>query len=276
LTGTRRSSCLVKVDNAELYAETYGKGAPFVMIHAGVADSRMWANEFEYFADSHRVVRYDLRGYGRSEPVDGDYSHLRDLVAVMAALNVDEPAVLMGCSIGAQLAMDMALEHSNRVRALILVGGGVSGLESDGPESPVFAEAEQAWKDGDIERTAELETQIWFDGNGRAAQQVDQSMRRLALEMNRLALSYEARKLGTRLPNLTTPSVHRLSEIKIPVLVIVGAQDQPDIHAAADYMLKYIPGARRAVMQDAAHLPNMDHPTVFRGLVKDFLRRLDA
>ena len=200
MSATRRSSCLIKVDNAELYAETFGKGDPLVMIHAGVADSRQWNNEFEFFAARYRVIRYDMRGYGRSEPAEGEFSHLRDLLAVLDGLNVDEPAVLMGCSIGANLAMDMALEQPARVRALILVGGGVSGLEYNGTESPKVNEAEQAWKDGDIERTAELETQIWFDGEGRSAQQVDQSMRRLAVEMNRLALSHAARKLGTRLP----------------------------------------------------------------------------
>jgi pimeloyl-ACP methyl ester carboxylesterase len=208
--------------------------------------------------------------------VDGEFSHLRDLVAVMEGMNIDEPAVLMGCSIGASLAVDMALQHPARVKALILVGGGVTGLEENGPESPKFSEAEQAWKDGDIDRTAEIETQIWFDGNGRSAQQVDQAMRRLTLEMNTLALMYEARKLGTRLPNLTKPSAGRLSEIHIPVLTIIGAQDQPNVHATAAHILKHVAGARRAVIQDAAHLPNLDHPTVFRGLVKDFLTRLTA
>ncbi len=134
MTNTRRSSCMVKVDNAELYAETFGKGDPFVMIHAGVADSRQWNHEFEFFAGTHRVIRYDMRGYGRSEPAEGEFSHLRDLVAVLDALNVDTPAVLMGCSIGAQLAMDMALAHPARVKALILIGGGVTALEYNGPE----------------------------------------------------------------------------------------------------------------------------------------------
>lgn len=274
MSGTRRSSCLVRVDSAELYAETFGKGAPFLMLHAGIADSRMWNNEFEYFAETHRVIRYDMRGYGRSEPAEGEFTHLLDLLAVLDALNIDEPMVVMGCSIGAQLAVDLALEHPSRVKALILVGGGVTGLEDDGPESPKFAEAEQAWKDGDIQRTAEIETQIWFDGNGRSAQQVDQAMRRLAVEMNTQALSYESRKLGTRLPNLPRPSLSRLSEIKVPVLLILGAQDEASVGNAAAYMLKHVPTARRAVMQDAAHLANLDHPAVFRGLVKDFLRRV--
>jgi pimeloyl-ACP methyl ester carboxylesterase len=276
MTGTRRSSCLVKVGNAELYGETYGKGAPFIMLHAGVADSRQWNNEFEFFSETHRVIRYDMRGYGRSEPVEGEFTHLRDLVAVLDYLEVQEPAVIMGCSMGAQLAVDLALEHPARVKALVLLGAGVTGLEYNVPELPKHAEAEQAWKDGDIERTAEIETQIWFDGTARAAQQVDQGMRRLAFEMDKQALSFEARKLGTPLPNTSTPACKRLSQIKVPALIIVGAQDEPFVNAASDYMLKHMPNARRAVMQDAAHLANMDHPTVFRGLVKDFLSRLPA
>ena len=99
-------------------------------------------------------------------------------------------------------------------------------------------------------------------------------MRRLAYEMNRKALTQEAKNLGKRLPNTETPAFDRLSQLNIPVLIIVGAHDTPYILAAADFMLEKIPSARKVIIEDAAHLPNMDHPEEFQKNVKAFLESL--
>ena len=269
-------SGFVKADNAQIYYETAGEGTPFVMIHAGVADSRQWNNEFEFFARDYQVLRYDMRGYGRSEPVDGDFSHMSDLVAVLEALDIREPLVLMGCSMGGGLAMDFACMHPSRVKALIMVGSAPSGLNLDVPASAKFAEAEKAFEAGDLDLTAEIETQIWFDGTGRTPGQVNQEMRQLAYEMDRKALAHEARKLGKRLPNSETPAFDRLAGLNIPVLVVVGSHDTPYILAAADYMQEKIPTVRTARIEDAAHLPNMDHPEEFQAIVGDFLDGLQG
>jgi 2-hydroxy-6-oxonona-2,4-dienedioate hydrolase len=267
-------SGFLNIDNAQIYYETAGRGIPFVMIHAGVADSRQWNNEFAFFAQKYQVLRYDMRGYGKSEPVDGEFSHMGDLVSVLNALELQEPLVMMGCSMGGGLAMDFALTHPSRVKALIMVGSGPSGLELDVPTPAKFAEAEKAYESGDFDLVAEIDTQIWFDGMGRTPEQVNQVMRTLAYEMDRKALSHEARQLGKRLPNSQTPAFDRLTDLNIPVLVIVGAHDTPYILAAADYMIEKIPSVRKVTIQDAAHLPNMDHPGEFQAIVKDFLEGL--
>jgi len=267
-------TCLVNAHGAQLYCEAAGKGAPLVMIHAGVADCRQWNNEFKSFARTHRVVRYDMRGYGRSEPAEGDFNHMWDLIAVLDTLEIQGPAILMGCSMGGGLAIDFALEHPSRVRALITVGSSPSGLDLAVAESPKFQLADKAWQDGDVDLTAELETQIWFDGDGRDSTKVDPEMRMLALEMDRQALRHEARKLGKRLPNSSTPAFDRLGRLEAPSLIIVGAQDQPYARAAADYMASHMPHSRMVVIEDAAHLTNMDHPEVFRSVVEEFLAHL--
>lgn len=267
-------SGFVNIDGAQVYYETAGEGIPFVMIHAGVADSRQWNNEFAFFAQNYQVLRYDMRGYGKSEPVDGEFSHMSDLVSVLNTLGLHEPLVMMGCSMGGGLAMDFALTHPSRMKALIMVGSGPSGLELDVPTPPKFAEAEKAFEAGDLDLVAEIETQIWFDGSGRTPEQVDQAMRKLAYEMDRKALSYEARGLGKRLPNTEAPAFDRLRELNIPVLVIVGAHDTPYILAAADYMIEKMPSARKVRIEDAAHLPNMDQPHEFQTIVKAFLEGL--
>jgi pimeloyl-ACP methyl ester carboxylesterase len=276
MTTLQTKSGFVQADNARLYYETAGQGIPLVMIHAGVADSRQWNNEFAFFAPSYRVVRYDMRGYGKSEPADGEFSHMGDLVAVLDALGVHEPVVIMGCSMGGGLAMDFALTHPSRVKALIMVGSGPSGLELDVPASAKFAEVEKAFEVGDLDLVSELETQIWFDGTGRTPEQVDQTMRTLLYDMNRQALAHEVKQLGKRLSNTQVPAFDRLGDLKLPVLIIVGAHDTPYILAAAEYMIEKLPSARMVRVEDAAHLPNMDHPDEFQTAVTNFLENLPS
>ena len=274
MTTPKTNSGFINNGNAQIYYETAGHGTPFVMIHAGVADNRQWNNEFEFFADNYQVLRYDMRGYGKSEPVDGEFNHMNDLVSVLNALDLHEPLILMGCSMGGGLTMDFALTHPSRVKALIMVGSAPSGLELDVPTPAKFAEVEKVFEAGDLDLVAELETQIWFDGMDRTPEQVNQAMRKLLYEMNRKALEYEVRGLGKRLPNTEAQAFDRLAGLNIPVLVIVGAHDTPYILAAADYMTEHIPSARKVKIEDAAHLPNLDHPDEFQKAVKDFLDSL--
>ena len=267
-------SGFVNNGNAQLYYETAGQGIPFVMIHAGVADNRQWNNEFTFFAQNYQVVRYDMRGYGKSEPVDGEFNPMDDLVALLDALAIHEPVVMMGCSMGGGLAMDFTLTHPSRVKALIMVGSAPSGLELDVPTPAKFAEVEKAFEAGDLDLVSELETQIWFDGMGRTPQQVNQAMRKLLYDMNRQALAHEVKQLGKRLPNAPVPAFEHIAELKIPVLIVVGTYDTPYILAAADYMVEGIPSAQKVVIEDAAHLPNMDHPEEFQVHIKQFLDKL--
>ena len=156
-----------------------------------------------------------------------------------------------------------------------MVDSGPSGLKLDVPTPAKFADAEEAYNAGQFDRLAELETQIWFDGMGRTPAQVNPVMRKLAYEMSRLALSHEAKQLGKKLPDTASPAAERLAEFDRPVLIIVGAHDTPYILAAADYMVDKLPSARKVVIEDAAHLPNLDQPDEFRGHVEAFLRTLE-
>lgn len=273
---SQTESGFVSIDNAKIYYESAGTGMPLVMIHAGVADSRQWNNEFAYFAQSYHVIRYDMRGYGKSEPVDGEFSHLSDLVSLLNALEIHAPLVLMGCSMGGGLAMDFALMYPSKVKALIMVDSGPTGLKLDVATPPKFADVEKAFEAGDLDLVAEIETQIWFDGMGRTPEQVDSTMRKLLYDMDRLALSYEVKQLGKRLPNTETPAVDRLQGPDIPVLIIVGSHDTPYMLAAAEYMEEKLKFARKVIIEDAAHLPNMDHPAEFQEIVKEFLASLSS
>jgi pimeloyl-ACP methyl ester carboxylesterase len=274
MSSLQTRSSYAAINNARIYYEIAGRGTPLVMIHAGVADSRQWNNEFVHFAEKYQVVRYDMRGYGKSEPVQSEFSHLSDLVTLLETLEINEPMILMGCSMGGGLAMDFALANPSRVKALIMVDAGPGGLVLETETPAKFLEVEKAFKAGDMDLVAELETQIWFDGSGRSPNQVDPSTRKLLFEMDRLVLTHEGKQLGKRLANTPTPAFEHLQDLAVPVLVIIGALDTPYMLAAADYMIKKIPLAQKVVIENAAHLPNMDHPHQFQAIVGGFLEKL--
>ena len=150
---TKFKTGYVEINDARLYNEIDGSGTPFAMIHAGIADCRMWDNEFRFFADSHQVLRLDMRGYGKSLPVEGEFNIQDDFCALLAELDIELPLILMGCSIGAGLAVDFALTHPERVDSLILVAGAPTGYDNDveGPDA-LFAESEAAFQARDVER----------------------------------------------------------------------------------------------------------------------------
>lgn len=262
---------MFQVDNAKIFYETAGQGAPVIFIHAGVADSRQWNNEFHSFSESHNVIRYDMRGFGKSDPADGEFSHLADLIRLLEHLNIQEPLILVGCSMGGGTALDYALKEPSKVRALVLVDSAPSGLQIDLPTPPKFKLVEEAEKSGNLALVSEIETQIWFDGD-RPVDSVDQEMRQLAYEMNLIALQNDEKGLGTRLPNSEAPAIERLAELQIPVLAIVGENDIAYMHAAVEVMNTKIADYRHVTIEDAAHLPNMDQPEKFEQILKNFIQ----
>ncbi len=266
---------MFNIDKASIYYEVAGTGQPLLFIHAGVADSRQWNNEFETFAPHYRVIRYDLRGFGKSKPAAGEYSHLQDLTALIEHLGIARPIIIIGCSMGGGLALDFTLANPGKVSALIMVDSAPAGLQLDVRTPEKFKDIQNANKKGDLDLVAELETQIWFDGD-RKPTAVDQDMRKLAYEMNRLALSHDATGIGKQIPNTKELAVNNIGKLDVPLLAILGIHDIPYMHAAIDYMDMKIPGIKTKIIDNAAHLPNMDQPIEFRDTIMGFLSELST
>ena len=108
------------VNGTEFYYEIAGEGQPLALIHAGICDSRMWDDQFEVFARRYRVIRYDLRGYGKTRPVGGEFSHYEDLRGILRHLGI-ERAILLGCSMGGETCINAALAYPQMVSGLALV-----------------------------------------------------------------------------------------------------------------------------------------------------------
>ena len=261
------------VNGAGISYELAGEGHPLVLLHAGLADGRMWDSQFDALAEHYRVLRYDRRGFGRTPLVAGAFSHLSDLAGLVAHLGI-ERATLVGCSMGGRLALDAALEHPRLVASLVLAGPGVSGYSYAAGAPPQSDELERADASGDLERVNELELQIWVDGPHRRPDEVDPQVRELVREMNLVALSAPG-SLAEELPS-GVDAARRLGEISAPVLIVVGELDTPRALEAAGVLAAGIRGARLVRMGGTAHLPNMERPEEFNQIVLEFLNEAGA
>lgn len=265
-----RTTGTADVNGTKLYYEVAGGGGPLVLVHAGIADGRMWDAQVDAFSAHYRTIRHDMRGFGRSPMVEGPYSHHADLRALLDALGVGR-ASFVGCSRGGGAVLDFALENPGRVGALVLVGSAVGGFEFDEEPPEEWDELVAADEVGDLERVSELEVRMWVDGPRRGPGVVDPAVRDLVGEMNLIALKNEALGIGEEL-DPQPPAATRLSQIRAPTLVLVGEEDRPRILAAADLLEREIPNARKTVIPGTAHVPNMERPEEFNRLVLDFLQ----
>lgn len=255
-----------EVNGAGFHFELAGEGRPLVLLHAGICDARMWDGQFEAFAASRKVLRYDRRGFGRTTQGAGAFSHVEDLDDLLGHLNLGR-AAFVGCSQGAKIALDLSLKRPGLVEALVLVAPSVSGYRHAAAAAPQYVEIERADAAGDVERVNELELQVWVDGPGRAPGEVDPGVRELVREMNLAALKASA---GEESPPGVVAAA-RLGEVRAPTLVVVGDLDTPQTLEAAGALARGVPGARLEVVRGAAHLPNMERPEEFNRIVLEFL-----
>jgi pimeloyl-ACP methyl ester carboxylesterase len=256
-----------------VHAEATGDGPPVVLVHAGICDSGMYDPQWRTLADRHRLVRHDMRGFGRSPVPPGAYSHARDLVAVMDAAGVAE-AVIVGTSLGGRVALEVAVAHPERVSALVLVGSGLPGHEWSDEVKRYWEAEDEAIERGDFAAAAEVNVCFWIDGPGRTPEDVDPEVRRRAHAMQLRALELQVPsylEVGD-LEELLVPDLgDRLGEVTQPALVVIGEADRPDIHAIARRLVATLPEAAEASIPDAAHLPSMERPDLFDRLLLDFL-----
>jgi len=251
----------VHVEGKRLWYERAGEGFPVVLIHPGLWDSRIWDDQFDEFARHHDVVRYDLRGYGRSDQPDRPYSDLRDLRYLLGELGIERCA-LVGCATGAQLSLDMALMHPSLVDAIVMVSPGITGYAwNDSGLEILVDEVADAVRAGELERAMEVELAVWAPLTVRAAPRA----REIAMD-NRQVL-----RLADSLVELPPSAIANLGDVDAATLVIVGDHDLEEIHQIADVLAAGIPGAIKRVIANADQLVNVARPDRFNRLVLDHL-----
>ncbi len=257
--------------SASLAAETAGHGPCVLLLHAGVADKRMWRSTIDALSSQLRVIAYDRRGFGQTTSPDEAFRHIDDLGVVLRHFNC-LTAHLIGCSQGGRIAIDYALAHPQKVRSLVLVSSAVTGAPA--PENypaeitQLLKQLDDAEQAGSTDEVNALEAHLWLDGPLSAANRVSGPSRDLFLDMNAIALRHPPLTQEQSCP----PAYDRLEDITQPTLVIWGDRDFPHLQERSQHLANRINHAQSLMMKNCAHLPNLEQPTVFNKAVSSFLR----
>jgi pimeloyl-ACP methyl ester carboxylesterase len=241
------------VDGGRIHAERTGPpGADAVLLlHAGVADRRVWDRVVAPLAAAgYDVVRYDMRGYGRSLPATEPHSLVADALAVLDAAGVDA-AHFVGLSQGAATGVDTALAHPGRVRSLTLVAPGLTGYEW--PRLPGFAGRMAAAEAGDTHGLALEIARLWAPlsfgagaGAGGGKGECDAAAK--------IILDQAEQFMRDELEIEEPSAIGRLGEIGAPTLVVLGDSDVEPITDIGRILTEGIPGARCETLPRADHM----------------------
>jgi len=262
-------SGFAEVNGTRLYYETAGNGFPLVLIHGGLMDRRMWDGQIEPFSRDYRVIRYDVRGYDRSDKPREPFSHVEDLHQLLKFLKVDK-AHILGLSMGGQIAIDFALEHPGMTASLIPAASAMTGFpykDAEGLESQyeaVFAAA----REGNMDRAVELTLRLPFFVPVKSDPALPEKMKTMIRTNFMNWASSQARHAQWPEP----PAYERISRLRTPTLILVGDHDVSDIQAVADKLAASVPGAKKVVIRDAGHHLNMENPAAFNSAVLEFLK----
>jgi len=246
-------------DGVRIHYEVHGEGPPLILTHGYSSTSAMWNEQIEPLSRRHKLVLWDMRGHGQSDyPENGDAYSEALTVADMAAL-LDEigakSAIVGGLSLGGYMSLAFYRAYPARVRALLIIDTG-PGFKKD--------EAREAWN-----RRA-LETADRFERDGLEVLKSASRERSTVQHRNAQGLALAARGMLTQ---RDARVIEMLPEIKVPSLIVVGADDTPFL-AASDYMAAKIPGAKKVVVAQAGHAVNIDRPQAFIDAVIPFLANL--
>jgi 3-oxoadipate enol-lactonase len=266
------------VPGGRISYEEAGRGRPIVLLHEGIADRRMWNREFSQLAGDHRVVRYDLRGYGGSPPATSEYSPVRDLVALLDHLGLTRP-LIVGPSVGGKIALDLTLAYPEKVGALLLVAPGYSGMDYDHVpggratferDERLSKAAADAWAGGKLEEATEHLRQLWASSlTGSALDLFRTMVRDNAKEVfEERSGRFETREGG--------PAAARLKEIRVPTRILVGDRDNPAMPHCANFLARGIAGARVQLVPGADHLLNLSRPDAFDSALEGFVQSLSG
>jgi pimeloyl-ACP methyl ester carboxylesterase len=246
-----------------------GEGPAVVLLHAGIADRRMWREHLGWLAQrGWRAIAPDLPGFGEHVPSPDSPAPWDYVLAVLDELAV-ERAALVGCSFGGAVALRVAVIAPERVRALGLISSPAPGLEPSPRLHAAWTAEEEALERGDIDAAVETVVDAWLAPDAPAA------LRELVARMQRRAFELEDQGRPDEPPDPVDEAPERLGEIAVPTVAAAGEADMPDFEWSARRLADVIPGARHAVLPGAGHLAPLETPEAFRRLLGELLSELE-
>ncbi|SFJ13544.1 alpha/beta fold hydrolase [Bradyrhizobium sp. Gha] len=248
-------------DGVGIHYEVHGDGPPLLLTHGYSSTSAMWHEQVDALSKDHKLILWDMRGHGQSDyPDDPDaYSEaltVGDMAAILDAVGAFS-AIVGGLSLGGYMSLAFYRVHPTRTRALLIIDTG-PGFKKD--------DAREAWNARALATADKLELE------GLAVLKAATRERASASHRDAKGLALAARGMLTQ---RDAAVMELLPEIKVPSLIVVGADDTPFL-AASDYMAAKIPGAQKVVIPAAGHAVNIDQPKAFVDAVGPFLKNLPA
>jgi len=256
-----------EVNGTRFYYEVLGEGEPIVLIHGNGGDCRHWDGQFEPLSHSYRVLRYDVRGYGKSSmPEEGvPYSHHDDLKALMNHLRMPE-AHICGWSMGSGIAVDFVLAHPGLSRSLIAVGPWVFGHDSPSVRGlySMFDEIAVILE----EEGAEAAMDRWCDYGFPGALKTEgaKRIREIMKDYSFWSFTHE-----DPVVYVSPGAAQQLERITQPTLIVTSEFDLEACKEIADLMEQKIPHSKKVVISDSGHVMIIDKPDEFNKLVLDFI-----
>ena len=234
-----------------------------LLLHAGIADRRMWEPQVEALAAAgHRPLASDLPGFGDAPLEPGTIAYVDHAASLLHA-----PATVVGCSFGGRIAIELAAARPDLVERLVLIGAGLGSWSWSESAQAGFAEEEAAIERGELAVAAAQQARMWLADD--AAPEVRELTEAMTLRSYEQQLPMEGH-VNAVWPD--EPVETRLGEIGAPTLVVIGTEDLDDIKLMAEKLVAEIPGARLATIEGAGHLPSLERPDELNALLLEFLR----
>ncbi len=254
------------VNGTRLYVESTSSGRAVVLIHGFTLDSRMWDDQFLPLTQHFQVIRYDLRGFGRSAvPTAEPYSHEADLGGLLDQLGVVQ-AHLVGLSKGGAVALNFALTYPTSTASLVLIDTVLPGYSWSAAGA---ARDELVWQrasEGGIPAAKES----WLAHPLFAPAMVNTAV---ATRLSQIIHDYSGwhfvnqnNELG-----LNPPAAQRLPELALPLLAIVGELDLPDFRGITAQICQGVPKAQQLILPGVGHMANMEAPAEVTQAITTFL-----
>jgi len=256
----------LNVGDATINYDISGRGRTVVFIHGWAHNASVWDDQVPAFKSRYQVLRYDLRGFGRSSGFADVSADPQDLLLLLEALHVNH-AYIVGHSRGGGVALRFAAAYPNRVDGLVLYAAvPPAGVPLPPEIIKMFQSLPAIMKENGLDSAGRvvLASDLAWAPPGRA----DVSAR-----LRRLWSTYSGKDVLDPHPEsgrVPAPTVAQLASIRVPTLVIIGDHELPGLAAAADTFARYIPNAKKVVIPNAGHIAHFAQATTFNSALMDF------
>lgn len=254
----------IKCKGADIYFETKGEGKSILFIHAGIADCRMWENEFNLMSQYFHVIRFDLPGFGLSNFTGGSFSFSDIINDLLDHLGVNRVHIV-AASFGAKIALDYISNEPQKCLNSVLVSPALSGWNESQYLVDYEVEEERLYECGKLNEVCDHNIKMWILRD-RTNTCISEELRQLLMDMQMKSLSKPE-------PDVEPEEIEeeeqigRLDSIETPLVVITGSEDVPDFLNMSNLLCEKIQGSKRVIVENTAHLPNLESPEEFKRIL---------